>query len=362
MKILFITRKFPPSTGGMETAAHELYSALSKDNKVKLIKWGGSNRWLIFVYPILLIRSLISAVAGRPDVIYLQDGVMAPLGWILKKILRLPSVITIHGLEITYQNKLYVWLIRSFVGKQTAIVSVSKATKAQIENIFERVKVKVINNGLKDTFFLTTSRASERTGLAKACGLDPSVLKNAKILHTNGRLVRRKGVYWFVENVLPDLIERDKNIIYLVSGSGEDKSKIIQAAKKYKVESHVKLLGRIPQNVLKNLYNSADIFVMPNIPIKDDIEGFGLVALEAASCGTTVIASNIEGIQDAIIDGKNGFLIPAGSKEAYIDKIYKELKGPSLKSTDIRNFTLNKFNWRTVATEYETLMKEIIYK
>ncbi|MEJ0072837.1 MAG: glycosyltransferase [Candidatus Saccharibacteria bacterium] len=57
--------------------------------------------------------------------------------------------------------------------------------------------------------------------------------------------------------------------------------------------------------MLYALYNASDLFVMPNIPVANDIEGFGLVATEASSCGTPVIGSDLEGIKDAVTVGKD---------------------------------------------------------
>src|SRR5947209_6212036 len=93
-KILFITRKYPPSIGGMETAAYELYKALhDSTEQTDLIAWGGSNKWLPVVYFWLFGRAMVNVLARRPDVIILQDGVMAPLGWALKILTGLPTLI-----------------------------------------------------------------------------------------------------------------------------------------------------------------------------------------------------------------------------------------------------------------------------
>src|SRR5512146_727396 len=129
-KILFITRKFPPSIGGMQTAAYELYSALySNTAQIDLIAWGGSNKWLPVVYFWLFGRAMVNALARRPDVILLQDGVMAPLGWALKVLTGLPTLIIIHGLEVTHKNTLYRSLAFPFIKRQTALAAVSESTR-----------------------------------------------------------------------------------------------------------------------------------------------------------------------------------------------------------------------------------------
>src|SRR5690349_6267277 len=106
VRILFVTRKFPPSTGGMENAAYELYMALTAhtDNQVTLVKWGGSNKWLPIIYFKLMFQAIWYGFRRKPEVVYLQDGVMAPLGWVVKKVVGKPTVISVHGKEATYKS------------------------------------------------------------------------------------------------------------------------------------------------------------------------------------------------------------------------------------------------------------------
>src|SRR5579883_519973 len=100
MNVLFITRKFPPSTGGMELHAYDLYAALAQKAQVALLKWGGSNKYLPLVLPYFLLRASARLMRGGVDVIYVQDGVLAPLGYVLSKVFRKPYVLTVHGKDI----------------------------------------------------------------------------------------------------------------------------------------------------------------------------------------------------------------------------------------------------------------------
>jgi glycosyltransferase involved in cell wall biosynthesis len=101
------------------------------------------------------------------------------------------------------------------------------------------------------------------------------------------------------------------------------------------------------------------MFVMPNIPVVNDVEGFGLVALEAASCGTMVVASQLEGIQDAIIDGKNGTLVPSTDAAKYVEVITQELAKPRLTRQAIRDYTLANFSWTKAADQYAAIMQRL---
>lgn len=360
MHILFITRKYPPSTGGMENAAFELQRALAETNDVQLVKWGGSNKLLPVVYPWLFVVALVRALQHRPDVIYLQDGVMAPLGWLLKLLVRRPTVLTIHGKEATYANPVYRATVPRFVIRQTLLVAVSEETRRIVREAMPSVNPLVILNGLTDRFYAPDRRDVQLEAVAAAIGMSAAELRRHKILHTNGRLVRRKGVLWFVDEVLPQLVAQGLPVLYIVSGGGKDRE-IIQAAIADKgLEEHVRLLGKASNDLLHNLYNVADLFVMPNIPVPNDMEGFGLVALEAASCGTRVVAAKLEGIQDAIIDGYNGRLVEPGDAAAFAQAIQDELAHPRLQPEQIRTYTLEHYSWHEIARQYEAAMRRLI--
>ena len=362
MRILFVTRKYPPSKGGMETAAQDLYTTLAanKDNDVTLIKWDGSNKLLPVVYPWLLVQALVAGFKKKPDVIYLQDGLMAPLGSILKLFLRRPTLITIHGKEATYGNPVYKMIVPPFIKRQNQSVAVSNDTKETVEKAFPGMKPLLIFNGITDSYYAPGQRDAQLAMVAAAAGMTADELRTRRILLTNGRLVRRKGVLWFVDKVLPELVRTDPSVLYLVSGGGKDRELIEAAIADRGMQDFVKLLGRVPDEVRSALYNVADIFMMPNIPVANDMEGMGLVALEAASCGTMVIASDLEGIPDAIVNGKNGVLVQPGNVAEYVQTVHRELQQRSIAPEAVRHYTLTNYSWTERARQYEAAMQQLI--
>jgi glycosyltransferase involved in cell wall biosynthesis len=102
------------------------------------------------------------------------------------------------------------------------------------------------------------------------------------------------------------------------------------------------------------LFQTADIFVMPNIRVEGDVEGFGIVAIEAAIQGLPVVASNIEGINDAIIEGHNGFLVESGNAQAFEDKIRDILDNVNLNelSEQVSEYTKQNYSWEHVSDLY----------
>jgi len=354
-EILFITRKFPPSTGGMEKGAYELYRHLSQITEVKLVKWGGSNKWLPIFLPYLFLKALWILLFHKISVIYLQDGLLVPFGYLLK-VSRKPVVTTIHGLDITYKNRLYQFFGPKCVKRLDKVICISNAAKEEcLKRGIPEEKITVISEGVWDEFYMNlkcVDRHRLREKVSVRLGFD---LSNKKILLSVGRLTERKGFHWFVENVLPKIIEGDKDCIYLIAGKGIYREKVREAIERRSLKNHVLMLGQVNNEMLRYLYNVADVYVMPNVPIKGDIEGFGLVALEAASCGLPVVASKLEGIEDAIKNGENGFLVDHSDIQGFVDIITNLLANDEEREKfgkRAREFSLENYHWRKIACTY----------
>ena len=353
MKILFITRKYPPTKGGMEKVAYDLYNHLSEIEDVILVKWGGSNKWLPLVLPSILIRSFLILLTNKVDVIYLQDGLLSPLGVILK-LFRVPIVITIHGLDITYRNKVYQFVVPRCVAQLDNVICISQATKEEcMHRGIPKDRLSIVPNGISDDFFIENETKEQlKETLSNELNIN---LTDKKIILSVGRLVERKGLHWFIENVIFKIKEQRQDFVYLIVGDGIFKEKIRESIKENNLEDYVFMVGKVDDAFLKKLYNVADIFVMPNIPVKGDMEGFGIVLLEAASCGISIVASNIEGIKDAIKDGKNGFLIEVFNVGMFIEVINRLLDNNEKKQKNginVRAFTLQNYEWKKVAEKY----------
>ena len=351
--ILFITRKFPPTTGGMERVAYDLHKHLSTVADVRLVKWGGSNKWLPLILPWFLLSSLPVLSSGKATLIYLQDGLLAPLGLILKLLARKPVVTTIHGLDITYGNRFYQSVVPRCAKRLDKVICVSDATKeACLRRGIQAEKIAVIPNGISDDFYTKEGRQQLRAGLSQKLQID---LNGKRILLSVGRLVERKGIHWFVENVMPILTEKDKAYVYLIAGEGAFAPKIRDAIEAASLKDCVFMLGGVDDDMLKCLYNASDIFIMPNVPVEGDMEGFGLVALEASSCALPVVASNVDGIKDAVKSKENGFLVEPYDTQGFVEIIEWLLANARRRGefgTRAREFTLENYGWEKVAKLY----------
>ena len=113
----------------------------------------------------------------------------------------------------------------------------------------------------------------------------------------------RKGVAWFLETVFPRLVACHLPVQYVVVGTGSDleHARSLTMAGSSALQKRVHLLGYLPEIQLRTVYAAADVFVMPNLLVSGDVEGFGLVALEAAAYALPVVAVALQGIRDAVV-------------------------------------------------------------
>ena len=127
--ILYITRKFPPSVGGMQRFNFKLTSHLGKMTDMSLIAWGGSQGILPFFVIFAFFKALFLCAVKPVKCIYVSDGLLSPLGLLLKAITRKPVVANIHGRDIAFRMKLYQTVIPWSLRKLDKVICVSQELK-----------------------------------------------------------------------------------------------------------------------------------------------------------------------------------------------------------------------------------------
>ncbi|MFA5776839.1 MAG: glycosyltransferase family 4 protein [Parcubacteria group bacterium] len=358
MKILFISRAYPPIVGGIENQNYELGKWLGKIAQVKIIANKKGKIFLPLFLPYAIIKSLL--IARKYDAILLGDGVLGIATYKLKFFFpKKPIICVVHGLDLTFKSAIYqkLWVniflkhsVDKFIAVGNETVKVAKE-KGITEN-----KVVFIPNGVDTEKNIGNHSRQE---IEKIIG---ETIENKKFLLTSGRLAKRKGAAWFIRNVLPKLPE---NVIYIIAGDGPDKENIHDATRETKLESRVKLLGYVEDNVRNILFNACDLFIQPNIKVPSDMEGFGISVIEAASCKIPVIASNLEGLKDAIINEENGFLVESENTDAWIRKINELLADDNFRKEfgeKARQFVIENYRWEIIAEKYLEEIENIIKK
>lgn len=356
IKSVFIARRFPPSIGGMQQFAYDLSSALPEQGiALTKVTWGGSSRLTLpFVLPWLFIRGLWKLLTDLSiQAIHMQDAVLSPIGWLLSRLTGRPWIVIAHGLDLTFKLGFYQKVNVFFARRCDAMIAISQATADEAtKRGIAPEKITVIPLGVKEELLVTVDRST----MVSSIGAD----QGSMILLTVGRLAKRKGVTWFIANVLPKL---DENVHYVVIGDGVERDSIAQEIKKRNLGSRVHILGAVDTKTKQQWLACADIFVMPNVKVIGDMEGFGIVAHEAALAELPVVASNLEGITEALQDGKSGILLPEKNAAKYartITELLSDEKQRKVFGRRAREYTLKTFGWPKIAAKYRAVYEKVI--
>ncbi|WP_294177998.1 glycosyltransferase family 4 protein [uncultured Schumannella sp.] len=333
-RVTYVTRKFPPSVGGMETLAINTTLALaSRERRSDHLSLGRSNIHLVWWLPVTGARMFAQGITDRTRVYLFGDALAwAALGWI-PRLLRIPAFTMVCGLDVTYENRMYRSVVHAALRRSPRVLAISRATlQTAIDAGVAPDRAAVLTMGVVPSAPEPTTTAPTDADLRDRIGVSP----DARLLLTTGRLVRRKGVAWFVECVMPKLAQ---DVHYLVVGSGEDRELIERLAREHGVSERVHLLGRVSEPCRRKLTAQADLFIQPNIEVAGDMEGFGLVVVEAAQAGLVPVAARLEGLQDAIVDGETGYLVDSGDAEAWARRL-TELLGSAELSHQAEKFAV----------------------
>lgn len=129
------------------------------------------------------------------------------------------------------------------------------------------------------------------------------------VLLTVGRLVPRKGHMKVLEAV-QRLTRTVPDLLWVVAGIGTEEAELRSGIERLGLQPYVRLLGKVDQELLPQLYRAADVFVHPNLQmVNGDVEGFGIVFLEANACGLPAIGGASGGVTEAVSHGTSGFLV-----------------------------------------------------
>ncbi|MFH1039471.1 MAG: glycosyltransferase family 4 protein [PVC group bacterium] len=356
--LLYITRKNAPSIGGMQRFNQKLIEHLKKDRPFRLISWGRSQALMPFFLLFAFGKAIFLRLGGKIDLIYLSDGLMSPMGLVLKKLLRVPVAVNIHGRDIAFAFPGYLTVVPAALRKMDRVICVSRQLGQVCRGYGVPAEIiRVIPNGVNVDDFTWT----EDTPPAEKLGIDT---RGRCVLITVGRLVPKKGVDRFVKDILPAVVEKAPDILYLVVGDGPLRESIENTIREKGLEDIVLLMGDVPMDDgrLKALYCCADIFVMPNVEVPDDIEGFGIVAIEGGATGLPVVASRLQGIQEAVTPGENGILLPWDDNRAFIDTLLDLIRNPKKRKElgeKARRHVAGNFGWDRIAGRYSDVFSEL---
>lgn len=351
--------------GGMQRVSMQLVRELRRRENVRLHADVLESSWenIVINTSVFLFRQLFRlprmARETEADVILFSSMVTAALARLVRGGVDVPMVAISHGQDVTLPNPLYQRYLPGVFRSLAGVISVSRATRqACIDRGMDPDRGVALSNGVDlDTMRDFPGRAAARRRMEKLTGTE---LDGRPLLLTVGRMVERKGHRWFIREVLPT-VRRDA--VWVAVGDGPYFDSVRAAAMDSDERDRIFLLGRQPDEVLKMAYSAADLFVMPNIPVKGDMEGFGIVMLEANMSRTPVVASDLEGIKDVITDGENGYRVPPLAGGQFADRVNGMLAEEEGKLGErARSWVLEQFSWDRVAESYLEYLEKVIVR
>lgn len=377
MNILLITWNFPPKVGGLENVIYNIWKGLSRNYKVYTVtayskdkkeSLEGVHRSPLAPMPFYMFYAFFKGVSilrrNNIDVIFAGSALTSCVAVILGKIFRKKVVTHVYGLDVIYPALAYQFLIRTFLPKNDAVISISQPAKDElIKRGTSAEKIFIIHPGIDAALF---KKELDQAGLKDKFGL-----KDKIVILSVCRLAKRKGIADFINNSLLEIIKQAPEVVYAVVGDNPRESlvhkdnamkEIKEAVKDKGLEGRVKLFGNVDQQTLVELYFLCDLFLLPIIPHKFDIEGFGVTFIEANAAGKPVIGTRIGGIPEAIEDGRSGILTEAGNFKELSEKIIS-LLNDSARMREMGNYgrvrALERFDWDTVIKDYLKLFETL---
>jgi phosphatidylinositol alpha-1,6-mannosyltransferase len=264
------------------------------------------------------------------------------------------------GRDVTLPTPGYGRLVRRVFAALDHVFPISRATAEEcLARGMDPARLTVIPCGVDtESFTPPPDRAQARRELLKAIGETPATVPDERlILVSVGRHQERKGFQWFTDQVVPRLSD---DVLYLITGEGPMTPRIQAAIDRHGLAQRVRLLGKVPEDTLRTLYRGGDLFVMPNIHVPGDIEGFGVVMLEAGMCGLPVLGADLEGISDVVREGENGLLVPSGDADAFVRCVQHYRGSPERLAAASRaaaRWTGQHYSWAGVADRFVEVLR-----
>ncbi len=367
--VLVVTRNLPPLVGGMERLIFHLIDELRVDYKVHVIGPVGCRNELpqdvnvhevrlrpmvCFLLQIMLV-ALWLTIRYQPKIILAGSGLTAPFVWLAARLFKTRCIVYLHGLDIAVSHRIYQYLwipfIRCFDG---VCVNSNHTKKLAIQANIPHKCISVLHPGVE----LPKMDESLQRKIEFRKKHD---FGDIPIMLYVGRVTPRKGLFTFVNKMLSDVLTRQPVAKLLVVGDNpndailgaDNETARVQSALEVKeLESHVRFMGQCSDEELGDAYFAADILIFPVQQKENDIEGFGMVAIEAAAHGLPTVAFSVGGVSDAVGNGVSGRLIVPGDNSSFVQVIVDILTKTSLltQPTHCRNFA-EKFSWERFGSQ-----------
>jgi phosphatidylinositol alpha-1,6-mannosyltransferase len=343
-KILCITNDFGPRTGGIETFVIGLIERLPKNTVIVYTNAQDKSeeydqRWRDD-FGVEVIRDKARILLPTPGVAYcisalVKDraiktaffGAAAPLALLTPTLRRagVKKVVALtHGHEVWWSKIWpFTWAIKSIARNVDHLTYLGEFTRKAISRVISdsaRASMVKIAPGIDTDHFAPV----DSTDVKKSLGLTEK-----KVIVSVGRLVHRKGQDVLI-TAMPEILREIPDAHLLLIGEGPYRQYLESQVKKLQIDSHVSFIGRISYADLPRYICLGEVFAMParSRLAGLEVEGLGIVYLEASACGLPVIAGNSGGAPDAVREGVTGVVVDGRDRQTVAQSITELLAAP----------------------------------
>jgi phosphatidyl-myo-inositol dimannoside synthase len=367
MRTLLITNDFPPRAGGIQLFVQQLALRLPSDDLVVYASdWPGAAEFDL-TQPFQVIREPTRILLPTPTVArraaQLADehgcdrvlfGAAAPLGLLASGLQLERAVALTHGHEVGWASlPLTRTALRRIADGCDVITYLTEYQRRRLEPVVgERASLERLTPAVDSELYhpyVDGSEVRSRLGLM-----------DRPVIVCVSRLVPRKGQDTLVK-ALPRVRKQVPDAALLLVSGGPHRRTIEQIARGLGVEDHVVMTGSVPWEELPAHYAAGDVFAMPcrtrNFGL--DVEGLGIVYLEASAVGLPVVAGDSGGAPDAVVEGETGFVVPGRDLGTLADRLVTLLKDPALArkmGAAGREWVRSEWTWERQAARLSELM------
>ncbi|MEK7160537.1 MAG: glycosyltransferase family 4 protein [Patescibacteria group bacterium] len=360
MKILIITLEYPPQIGGIASYVYNLAKNVSNVSvyapkmpgdadydKKNLWKVFRRKPYFLFMWPrwVKMLMQLWGIVEKEKiKMIYVHHALPAGYAaYLLKKFKRIPYTLFFHGtdLELGVKNKKNK--LKKICASAEKIVVNSNYLKNKFQSAFEDLKKEIsVVYPCPDNIFLQPTPETELKKLKSQLALE-----GKSVIITVARMTEGKG-YPHLIRLLPKILEKVPNLVWLIVGDGLKKDEIITSIQKNYLQNVVRFIGKIPYMELPKYYQISDLLVLLTHPDESAEEAWGTAFVEAAASGLPVVAGRVGGVEEAVQNLTTGLIVDVYQDQsivAAITDLLRETEYAKKMGEAGRERVVREFNW-----------------
>ena len=381
---LVVTNDFGPRSGGIETFIHGLLAQASKNQQRNFVvltsrqdpqdevvtfdqKMWDENRIKVIrdTAKVLLPTRRLAKAATDLFVAHKCENVIfgasAPLGLLAKSLRKAGAkhiVALTHGHEVWWARMpLFSAALRRIGAQADQMTYLGEFTRGAVANVLLREdhsKLVHLPPGVDLTRFTPGIKSVE---LQKKWGI-----ADAPVIVSIGRLVARKGSDQLIK-AMPEVLQQFPKSKLLLVGTGNYQKRLEKLVRNLKIQDSVIFAGRVEHELLPDYYRLGDIFAAPCRSRYGglEVEGLGIVYLEASACGVPVIAGKSGGAPDAVLDGKTGLLVNGRDHREVGAAVIKLLSDRPLRQkmgADGRVWMEQLWSWEGIGARFEEIISD----